>query len=83
MNKEQIYDAEIEPLMAQILEICKRGGIAMLASFSIPTDDAPTLSCTSCIPDGEGNTPKHLDNARRAVMDTPQSFAFTITRANP
>jgi hypothetical protein len=51
MNKEQVYDKIINPLMAQILETCAKHGIAMLASFSIPTSESPGLCCTSCLPD--------------------------------
>lgn len=62
MNKEQIYDSRISPLMLQILEICKAEGIAMISSFDIGHDgegpngeDCTGLLCTSLTPDGEGN----------------------------
>ncbi len=54
MNKEQVYDETIAPLMAQIIETCQKHGIAMIASFAIPTEDDPTLRCTSHLMDGEG-----------------------------
>jgi hypothetical protein len=41
MNKEQIYDERIDPLMAQILAIAQEGGIAMLASFAIQAESKP------------------------------------------
>lgn len=47
VDKEAIYDAEISPLMQQILEICKREKIAMLASFAVPSPDDESLVCTS------------------------------------
>lgn len=37
-NKESIYD-KISPLMAKIIEICKREGIPMFASFEYNTGD--------------------------------------------
>ena len=46
-NKEQVYDEEIFPLMVQILDICKRERVAMLASFAIPTPEHRSLRCTS------------------------------------
>ncbi len=55
MNKEQIYDTDIYPLMKQILDICEEHGIAMVASFHIPTKGEKDLCCTSHLPDGDGN----------------------------
>jgi hypothetical protein len=45
VTKEEIYDAQIDPLMAQILVICKANKIAMIADFSL--DDEDDLHCTS------------------------------------
>lgn len=33
-SKEEVYDAEINPLMAKIIEICQENGINMMATFS-------------------------------------------------
>ncbi len=62
MNKEEIYDSRISPLMLQIIEICKAEGIAMIASFDIGHEgegpngeDCTGLVCSSLTPDGEGN----------------------------
>jgi hypothetical protein len=38
MNKEEIYDAQISPLMQQVIAISEEHGIAMMASFSIGHD---------------------------------------------
>ena len=61
MNKEQIYDSKISPLMQQIIKICTENGIAMLADFSIPHDgegpngeDCTRLRCTTLLPDETG-----------------------------
>ena len=48
-SKEEVYDAEIAPLMAQILEVCKREKIAMVAQFSTPSAEDPDLLCTSAL----------------------------------
>lgn len=77
-NKEAVYDAEINPLMAQIIAICQEHGIAMLASFAIPTPESDSLRCTSALPDESGNTPEDFLRARRAIQSPAQSFAFTI-----
>lgn len=67
MNKEQIYDAKISPLMAQILEICKTNGIAMLSSFAIPTPEVPDLMCTYRTPN-EKNLPTPLAEAYAVIF---------------
>lgn len=56
MNKEQAYDEQIAPLMTQIIAICQEHGIAMIASFAIPTKDDDGLCCTTCLPDENGKT---------------------------
>lgn len=78
-NKEQVYDEQINPLMAQILDICQKNGIAMIASFAIPTPADPGLQCFSMRPDETGGNPApHLD-AFRALRGDPSAFAMTVT----
>jgi hypothetical protein len=55
MTKEQIYDEKLDPLMAQIIEICKDNKIAMIADFSIPSEDDDSLHCTSVLLSEEYN----------------------------
>lgn len=57
MNKEQVYDGEIAPLMHEILRICKRNGIACVASFAIPIPGDDTLAVSSSTPDGNNKRP--------------------------
>lgn len=47
MNKEQVYDEMISPLMQQILTVCGEHNISLLCTFAIPTEKDPTLCCTS------------------------------------
>ncbi len=47
MSREEIYDAQIAPLMGQILEICKTNKIPMLADFDLSSEDDEGLKCTS------------------------------------
>lgn len=77
--KEKAYDAEIAPLMTQIIAISKRAGIPMHASFALDGD----LACTTHIveasmhADPEWAAPyDHL--ARRAHGGS--SLAFINTR---
>lgn len=61
LNKEQIHDTLIAPLMGQVLGICEKHGIAMIAQFAIPTPDDADLVSSSMLPDESGNNPyRHL-----------------------
>lgn len=60
MNKEQIYDSQISPLMQQIIGICRDNGIAMIASYDIAHDgegpngeDCSALVCSTLLPEGD------------------------------
>lgn len=48
-TKEQVYDEEISPLMARIIEIAKEHKIAMLASFHVPSDYNEDLQCSTVL----------------------------------
>jgi hypothetical protein len=48
-NREAAYDAEIAPLMTQIIATCKAHKIPMLADFDLSSDDDPGLKCTTVI----------------------------------
>jgi len=49
MDREDVHDENISPLMDQIIEICQKHEIPMVASFHIPTDEHPDLSCTTAL----------------------------------
>jgi hypothetical protein len=84
MNKEQIYDAQISPLMTQIIAICKAGGISMLAHFDISHEDDPGLACTTCLPGEDGELAASVAHGREAIMRNPNPIlAFTITKGPP
>lgn len=57
MNKEQVYDEILRPLMDQVIGICQQHSIAMIANFAIGTEEVPTLRCGSLIPDQDGDVP--------------------------
>lgn len=81
-TKEQIYDEQIEPLMGQIINVCQQHGIAMVASFHIPTPEDLDLHCTSVLPDGD-DEPHPLAGDVLRFARGPQSFAITITGPKP
>lgn len=78
MNKEQIYDAQIHPLMAQILAVCKEHKISMIATFDTPNDDDPDLVCTSHTPDESGKFSERIRRVRRAVFENRSAIVLTI-----
>ncbi|RJG10973.1 hypothetical protein D3879_14950 [Pseudomonas cavernicola] len=53
MTKEDIYDEQINPLMGEIIQICKQHNIALIFSAHIPNDEDPDLACTTHLP-GDG-----------------------------
>lgn len=59
-TKEQTCDEKINPLMAQIIDICSEHKIAMLASFSIPTPEDDGLLVTTALCQDSHNPPKHF-----------------------
>lgn len=86
MNKEQIYDNQISPLMKQIVAISKEHGIAMMASFDIGHDDggpngedATNLTCNTLLPDEHGNQNPLFSEAnliiRRGRRAAPMALA--------
>lgn len=79
MNKEQVYDERIEPLMAQITGICKEAGISMLCTFDIPTEEDPHLCCTSALPDGEDSRSHRMQRTTDAALGRGGFVAFTVT----
>jgi len=84
MNKEQIYDSEIAPLMSKIIEVCKANKIAMLADFAIGHADDEGLKCTSALTTEEYNPPAEMVKA--CAMLTPRKAApplmLTTTHAD-
>lgn len=82
--KEAAYDAQINPLMAEIIRICKEHQIAFLASFALGFDsngDDPDneLLCTSCGLDDQREPPDQFLEANRLILSGPRLTACTIT----
>lgn len=68
MNKEQVYDERISPLMSAIIEICEVHDITFIASFSIPTDEKPALMCSTMVIDD--HTPQIIQIAAMLLRQT-------------
>jgi hypothetical protein len=85
MNKEQIYDEQISPLMKQIIKICQDNGIAMIFSASLPTEEEPGCTCTSIIPDQDGKSGTgHMEALRhiKGAYSSSSPVMFTVIRAD-
>lgn len=80
MNKEQIYDEQIYPLMAEIVAICQLHKIAMLASFAIPTDDDPTLQCTTTLLSNDYDPPEDMKKAADKLFQKDFFLAAIVVR---
>lgn len=55
LNKEQVYDQQIAPLMTQIIDICQQRGISMVATFALPIPGNDDLACTTALQDENGD----------------------------
>ena len=51
MTREEVYDQQINPLMSQIIEICKQNRIPIAATFElVEGGDADPMFCTTLAP---------------------------------
>lgn len=77
-TKEEIYDSQINPLMAEIIRICKEHKIAHIASFALDGD----LLCTTHRLADECDPPDCFFACRDQIMGTRSTMmAITITKA--
>jgi hypothetical protein len=84
--RETVYDAEIAPLMAKIIRICREHNIPMAAHFELdpdPTPDNP-LYCSTVFGDDHSTAKEHFLNVRRAVIDgkspPPSMMSIVVTK---
>jgi hypothetical protein len=80
MNKEQVYDAQIAPLMAQIIDVCKANKIPVLATFHIPTEEDENLECTTALLLRSFNPPERLIEALKIIRPPSRSPLMVTTR---
>lgn len=80
-TKEEIYDSQINPLMAQIIAICKEHKIAHVCSFALGMDEGDgELLCTSTNLLEQCEPPENFSKALDEIYGKRNSFtAFTIT----
>lgn len=65
---EEVYDEQISPLMAKIIEICQKNKMAMVASFSLGQEkDESYFLCTSALIGDEYNPPESFITAYNTI----------------
>lgn len=79
MNKEQIYDEQIHPLMKQIVEICQDNGISMLCDFEIPNEDDPWCCCTTRLTDQDDILSNRYHRAGNILLGGREGGPLMIT----
>lgn len=71
MTKEEVYDASINPLIAEILRLCKEHKIPMVSSFALDDDG---LMCTSVLLEEEWGPTASLREAASALLSQRRSM---------
>ncbi len=64
-DKEAVYDSEIAPLVAQILDVCKKHDLPLVLSVQYAAVDGVESYCSTTIP---GSEPGLMMERLRAVM---------------
>ena len=83
LNKEQIYDAEINPLMAQIIAICQKNHLSMFATFDIPNEEDDGLACTTCLADESGKPSERIRKYNRIAQAERGTNIAMLTLEKP
>lgn len=79
MNKEQIHDEQISPLVNKIIEICQANGIAMICSFHIPNEDDDELLCTTALLDENKTAPEEFKHALNIIHPQPITVSIIVS----
>jgi hypothetical protein len=85
---ESVHDSEISPLMKQIIEVCKRVNMPMLATFCYrkgkSADDPDGVEyCTTSIPRGNWRPPEIEESIlliRHGASSRPKLMGISIRR---
>ena len=81
---EFIYDEKINPLMVEIIAICKEHRLPMLATFLYAIqEDGGEDYCTSSLHFEDGRDSDNLREAQRALLrKSTHAFAIPVTKAS-
>lgn len=78
MTKEEIYDEQISPLMAQVIEICRKYKIANICTFALPCEENDELACTTAMLSEEFDPPESYLKALDQIRPPQMSSLMTI-----
>jgi hypothetical protein len=79
-TKEEIYDQEISPLMAQVIACCKEHKIAFVATYSLSSPDDEGLQCTSALLEKDCEPPETYLEAMRTLYGRARNPLMITTR---
>lgn len=82
---ERAYDAEIAPLMTQIIAACKRAKIPVVAGFQLDfkEDEDQHLTCTTFVHGPDWKPNDEMFEANRALNPPPLFARHTIITRDP
>lgn len=79
MEKEQIYDEQISPLVKKINALCKEHKLSTLMVFGIGSEETPEATCTTLLSFNEDvKTEKRMQEAAAHIRQNPKVYASTI-----
>lgn len=82
-NEEDVYDNEISPLLRQIIDICNKHNIPMIASFVYENcEDRGPGCCTTLINDKENRVHPPLNKMMKVIKYTDEVSTMAITISN-
>lgn len=76
-DKEDVYDEQIAPLMSEIINICRKNNLPIVASFQYCNrkEDGPGYCSTTLL---SGSEDQHMRNLHKAIKASrPVAFAET------
>lgn len=76
---EDVYDAEVSPLMVQIIEICKKHRMPMIASFIFGHDNDGGIDTCDTVLQYAGRKFARLDTALATVRGQDRAPPVVIT----
>ena len=74
-TKEKVYDAQISPLMAEIIAICRKHKIAHVCAFTL--DEEEGLCCITANITEDFEPEERLIAAKHALYPSPQTLTLT------
>ena len=82
MTKEQVYDEQIHPLMAQVIAICEEHKIANVCSFCLDREEG--LLCSTVMTEDDFDPPEAFREMARQLFPSrrPSPLMMTVRDGN-